>query len=713
MRNSRGTAGLQQPSQSGRAPAARSLAAVAGPGDDAVALWRDLLLRGAVIVLASLWIYSPTYHGDWLWDDDSLLTANPVVQSGTLAGLWKLWFNPDGADYFPLSYSALWAQWPFFGTNPTGYHAVTIVLHAIGALLLWRMLVVMRIPGAWLAGILFAVHPVCVETVGWVSEIKNTVSLPPFLLSAICFAKHDEAAQGSGRDTARRSTTYHALALGWFLVAMFAKTSMVMFPVVLLLHAWWRRGRITVRDLLAAAPFFLVSLILGLVTIHYQHGRAIGEEKMPVADLFTIAGFLSRTAVAGMAILFYLWKSIWPFQLLPIYPRWEVDPPQPWQLLPWPIMGAAAWWLWKRRGTAEAPTWERHTLFTLGFFLLMLLPILGFITISYMRITWVADHFLYLPLIGPIALLSAFAATWFATLQPRLKLPVIAATVTALVLLAGSSFRYAHVFAGEDPLWIHTLASNPDAWQAHNRLGARKFARGDVDGGLYHFENSTRLRPDLGETHNNLGTALMSKGRVDEALVQFRTAAELIPYMPQMQLNLSNALLQSGRLDESEKTLRKTVEQFPALPQGWNNLGFVQLKRGDFATAITSLRRACELQPEWPDVKANLQAALRAEAERLAREKKFAPAEAMYRELLKALPDDTQLLTNHGVTLYELGRKEEAIAAFRRVLAINPEAIEAKQSLAIATGTPIPPAAPLPDEQAPLPSTLAPPAGLR
>ena len=712
MRRNRGHADDVDPAKAGRRSLPGSVGTDAREGRLSTDQWLNLLLRAGVIVLATLWIYSPTYHGDWLWDDDALLTANPVVQSGTLAGLWKLWFNPDGADYFPLSYSALWAQWPFFGTDPTGYHAVTILLHAVGALLVWRLLVVMRIPGAWLAGLLFAIHPVCVETVAWVSEIKNTISLPPFLLAAICFAEHDAAAHDAPRPEAgRRSTAYHALAIGWFLVAMFAKTSMVMFPVVLLLHAWWRRGRIGVADLVASAPFFLVSFVLGMVTIHFQHGRAIGEERMPVADLFTLAGFLSRTAVAGMAILFYLWKSVCPTHLLPIYPRWEVDPPQPWQLLPWPIMAGAAWWLWSRRGTAGAPTPERHALFALGFFVLMLLPILGFITISYMRITWVADHFLYVPVIGPIALVSAFAASWFSSLRPRFQLPVVATAATVIVIVACAAFRYAHVFAGEDPLWTHTLASNPDAWQAHNRLGARKLSRGDIDGGLSHFENSTRLRPDLGETHNNLAAALMAKGRVDEALDQYRTAIGLMPKMPRLYFNHASALVSLGRLEEAEKVLRTLVERFPAAAQGWNNLGFVQFQRGDPATAIVSLRRGEKLDPKAADIKTNLRAALRAEAERLARDRKFGPAEGMYRELLQTAPDDVQLLTNHGVTLFELGRREEAIAAFRRAIAIDPDATEANESLAIAIGRPLPP--PPPQEQAPFPSTLAPPPGLR
>ena len=363
--------------------------------------WRDFLLHAAIIVLAGLWIYSPAYHGDWLWDDDQLLTANPVVQSGSLQGLGKLWFNPDGADFFPLSYTALWAQWPFFKNTPTGYHVTTIVLHVIGSLLLWALLHRMRVPGAWLSGLIFAIHPVAVESVAWVSETKNTLSLPLFLLSCLCWVVQDEEREGP------RRTWFYVLSIVFFLLAMLAKTSMVGLPVLLLLHAWWKRGTVTLQDVIRAAPFFLISIVLGIITIQYQHGRAIGAEKI------LVGGVASRIATAGMAILFYLAEIVWPVNLLPIYPRWEVDPPKAWQFLAWPVIAAAAAWIWANRGTADRPGWGRNVLFGLGFFLLMVLPVLGFVTISYMRITWVADHFNYLPMIGVIALIGAAATRWY------------------------------------------------------------------------------------------------------------------------------------------------------------------------------------------------------------------------------------------------------------------------------------------------------------
>ncbi|NDC64294.1 MAG: hypothetical protein EBZ59_10005, partial [Planctomycetia bacterium] len=491
---------------------------------------RTFLLQTAIIVLAGLWIYSPAYHGDWLWDDDQAVTANPVTQ-----GPWSfrdIWLAPPGADYFPLTATGFWLEWHAFGPNSTGYHVVNVVLHILGALAFWRLLHVMRLPGAWLGGLLFAIHPVCIESVAWVSELKNTLSQPLFLLSAMSFVTFGDAV-GEGTQRSPRAVRDYVLAVVFFLLAMLAKTSIVMYPLMILLYGWWRHGfridrpgivalalvggslALTLvpemfwmttmragnsswslfftaqavallgpissvaivlgmmrRERAAAAdgraatgladyavyslPFFWISLVLGLATCYFQWSRAIGQEAIPVG------GVASRIATAGMAILFYLWKTVWPFNLLTIYPRWEVDPPKLWQFLPWPVIFGVGGWLWSQRGSAESPTWQRHVIFVLGFFLLGLFPILGFITISYMRITWVADHFLYLPMISVIGLASTAAATWYARTRPA-EQPV--ALATAAILLAGlgySSFRYAHVWANEETLWPHTIAGHPD-----------------------------------------------------------------------------------------------------------------------------------------------------------------------------------------------------------------------------------------------------------
>jgi Flp pilus assembly protein TadD len=581
-----------------RIPIAASQARDIASSSTEASRWRDLLLHTAIIVLAGLWIYSPAYHGDWLWDDDQLLTQNPVVQSGSLQGLSKLWFNPDGADFFPLSYTALWAQWPFFKNQPTGYHVTTIVLHLIGSLLVWALLDRMRIPGAWLSGLIFAIHPVAVESVAWVSETKNTLSLPLFLLSCLCWVVQDDEPEGP------RRTRFYVLSIVCFLLAMLAKTSMVALPVVLLLHAWWKRGTVTLQDVIRTAPFFLISLVLGIITIQYQHGRAIGAEKI------LVGGVASRIATAGMAILFYLKQIVWPITLLPIYPRWEVDPPKVWQFLAWPVIAAAAAWLWANRGTADRPGWGRHALFGLGFFLLLVLPVLGFVTISYMRITWVADHFIYLPMIGVIALIGAAARRWYdhstASAQPL----ILAGGAVVLATCGLLSFRYANAWASEDALWTHTLKTNHDAWQAHNRLGAKKFSRGDVEGGYYHFSQSTRLRPDLGETHNNLGSALSAKGRLDEAIKEFAEACRLTPNVPAMRVNLANSLFQAGRFVDAGDAFRSMLEKEPNNAALLNNYAVTLYRQGKKDEAILQFRKALEINPTMKDAREGLSVAL-------------------------------------------------------------------------------------------------------
>jgi Flp pilus assembly protein TadD len=691
-------------------PIDRSASAI-GPADsDRAARWQDFIFKVAVIVLATLWIYSPAYHGDWLWDDDQSITANPTTQGPW--SFYKIWIAPSGADYFPLSATGFWIPWQLFGPRPnmpppqaeaalaavrTVYHAINIVLHILGSLAFWRLLTVMKLPGAWLGGLLFAIHPVCVESVAWVSELKNTLSQPLFFLACASFVQFDDD------DDPRRAFRHYAFAFLCFLFTMFAKTSLVTFPLVILAYGWWKHGfafdrpgvtalvsagaslgltvvpqmvwlvalrsgwsswplylicgaiallgplssfvlaarllkdgpdadeaaeerpRTLERYVLYSLPFFWISAVLGIATCYFQWSRAIGQEAIPVG------GVDSRIATTGMALLFYLWTTIWPFNLLTIYPRWEVDPPKLWQFLPWPLMIAAGWWLWGQRGTAEKPTWQRHVIFVLAYFVLMLLPVLGLITISYMRITWVADHFLYAPMISVLGLGAAAIASWYAKAKPDERPIALAAGAVLLAVLGYSSFRYAHVWANEESLWPHTIAGHPNpchtgcgCWQAHNRLGAKKFARGDVEGAHYHFQNSTRLRPDLGETHNNLGTTLSARAQMfaqrgdraaaeremTAAIEQFAEACRVTPHVPAIQVNLANALAAGGRFDEAAVKYRELLAREPNSPALINNYGVALYKSGKKDESIVQFRKALELAPNLKDAQESLAVAL-------------------------------------------------------------------------------------------------------
>jgi cytochrome c-type biogenesis protein CcmH/NrfG len=552
--------------------------------------WESVFVKAVVILLASLWIYSPVFDGDWLWDDDYLITANPVVQSPD--GLASFWVEPKTADYFPLTMSLLWLMWKWFGMDSSGYHVVSVLLHALGACLVWALLRTIGLRGAWLAGLIFAVHPIAVESVAWVSELKNTFSLPFFLLAGCFFVRFE--------DTRRR--VFYWAALVFFLAAMLAKSSAVMFPVVMLLYIWWRRDRIAWRDLWNAAPFFLVSLILGLVTLYFQHSRAIGNEPIP------IGGLDSRFAIAGMAIFFYLSKILWPALLLPIYPQWNANPPELIQFLPWSVLAGVLGVFWIRR-----KTWGRHALMGVGFYLITLLPVLGFVAMSYMRVGWVADHFIYIPMIGIVALGVGvgFRASDFAGEKWRLVFGAFAALVVGA--LAFWSHRYAGIWENEDKLWNYTLKHNWECWQAHNRIGAREFNRGNVDVALDHFREATRLRPDLAETQNNLGSAVLAKKDTKAAIQYFQEALRLSPDIVAIQSNLARALMLDQQPTAAAELYADLSQRYPQNAVFLCNLGVTLFQAGKKDEAIASFRRALEIDPELADARENLRAALEEE----------------------------------------------------------------------------------------------------
>ena len=300
--------------------------------------------QAALILLVGWWAFAPAFHGGWLWDDPLEITDNPELRD--LDGLRNAWFAPMTSDYFPLKTTVQWVLWRCWHDQPAGYHLTSAGLHLLSALLLWHLFKKLGIRLAWFGGLLFALHPVTVESVAWIAELKNTLSLPLLLLAMCAWIDYDN--QG------RRSD--HLRAVLFFLAAMLCKSAVVMFPAVLLLYAWWKRGRITWKDFKASAAFFAISLILGLVTVWFQSHRAINWVVIP------IGGFLSRLACAGLALSFYSAKAVLPARLIPIYPQWVVNPPAPVQFLPWLGLGAVGWVLWKNRTGwgRHAPVWRRQ-----------------------------------------------------------------------------------------------------------------------------------------------------------------------------------------------------------------------------------------------------------------------------------------------------------------------------------------------------------------
>jgi hypothetical protein len=483
-----------------------------------------LIPQVLIIVAAVFWIYWPALHGDWLWDDDYLISENTLVHDPE--GIWDIWLNPSTLiDYFPLTVSLEWLEWQIWPNDTLCYHLTNVILHAASALLIWYLLTKLGLRFAWLGGLIFAIHPIMVESVAWMAELKNTLSMPPFLLAICAWIDFDRL--GKWR--------YYCLALGLFVVAMLCKTSMVMFPVLILLYAWWKHDHIKLRDLQLAAPFFAISIIIGLTLIAFlRHG--VGEETIP------LGGLLSRLACGGLSLVFYFSKAVLPVDLSPIYPQWTVNPPAVWQFIPWVVFAAAAYWLWSKR-----QPWARGVLFAFAFFLINLAPFVGFHTISFMRFSWVMDHLLYLPIIGLLGLAVAALEKIDAQLDPVKRRCVMGLVAALAIIFTVGSHRYAKIYLNSEALWTYTIHQFPDAWPAHNDLGnalsnAHRLAAAEVQ-----YQEALRINPGYPEAHNNLGIILAQTGRMPEAAAQFQEALRLCPDLQSAQDNLAKVQVWMSR----------------------------------------------------------------------------------------------------------------------------------------------------------------------
>ena len=618
------------------------------------ALWhrRFLLLQASVIVLTGCWVFSPAIHGGWLWDDQAEILQNPDLRDSS--GICKIWVDPAGYDYLPLKTTVQWAQWQLWrDRSTTGYHLTSVGLHLLGALLVWRLLRKLGLRLAWLGGLLFAVHPVVVESVAWIAELKNTLSLPPLLLAMCAWLDYDE----------RRQWPDYLRALLLFLAAMLCKSSVVMLPGILLLHAWWKRGRIAWRDVKASAAFFVVSLVLGLVTVWFQQQRSIGTGDLPVG------GILSRLAGAGLAVSFYFSKCVLPVELLPVYPRWVVDPPSPLQFLPWLVLGAVLGWLWSRRAARG-----RHALLGAGFFLVNLVPVLGLVKMSYQYISWVADHFVYLPLIGVIGLAVAGAGE-MVDRQERSRRAYIFGTIAVVcVLLAVQSHRYAGVFRNEEALWTYTVQHNPQALVAQTNLAKVLVDAGRVPEGIAHYEAALRIDPRNPTAHANLGNVLIQSGRLAEGIAHEEAVVRLKPDYASAYSNLGNAYLQSGRLAEAIAHYEQALQLDPGNPVTHTNLGIALLQSGRVPEAIAQHEQALRLQPGFADAHLNLGNAL-------AQAGRKTEAIPHYQEAVRIRPDDAGAHYNLAYTLALTGRVAEARGHYEEALRIKPDFAEAHNNL--------------------------------
>src|SRR3989440_11317728 len=348
-----------------------------------------VLIFAVVLTAVTILAFRPAWHGGFLWDDDDYIIKNELLTAPD--GWQRIWFSLDSpSQYFTLTYSTFRIEHALWGLNTTGYHWVNLLLHVGNALLVWAVLARLRVPGSWLAAAIFALHPVQVESVAWITERKNVLMGFFFLLPLLgWFAFVGERT--------RRRWIFYCLALIFYVLALSAKATACTLPAALFLILWLQNKPITMRRLIQIVPFVILGSGMGLLAVWWERYHQ-GTNRA----VFTFLGPIERILVASRAVWFYLSKIFWPSNLTFIYPRWNISPADSLDYA-WLLAGIAAcvamYFLRRHFG--------RSVEVAAAFFVATLSPVLGFIMLFTLRYTFVADHYQYLACIGPIALASA------------------------------------------------------------------------------------------------------------------------------------------------------------------------------------------------------------------------------------------------------------------------------------------------------------------
>ncbi|MBI1292972.1 tetratricopeptide repeat protein [bacterium] len=547
---------------------------------------RAFCLYAIAVLVVVIVAFIPALKAGFIWDDDDHFTKNPYVADPN--GLVTIWTSAK-AIYYPLTLTTWWVMRRLVDLNPFPYHLITVLFHAANAVLLAGLLRRLAIPGALLAGLVFALHPMQVESVAWATELKNTQSGLFFFLAIHAFLSAEERLKGG-----RRWVPLFIASVLAGLCAILSKPSTVPLPGVLLVLAIWRHG-FSKGALARVVPFVLLALLSAAWTIYEQkhHSNAKGPEWE--------YGFLERLVIAGRAFWFYLGKFVAPRPLIFIYPRWEpaVTPAMlhlGWLLV---VLGTAALSLGCLYRKSAGLTGGLVAWLIYGG---LLVPVLGFFNIYFNRFSFVADHFAYLALIVPCAVVGAAVAFGIGKLEKELQRFGWAAACMIPLLLGAMSFQQSRLYNDEVTLWSETLKLNPSAWIAHNNLGFALTERGQFAEAMPHFEAAIRLKPNYEEAYNNLGYALLELERPADAIEPLRRATELRQPYPDALLNLANALAGIGDLDGASNVYTGVVANLPHDAIAHMNFGAILAMQGRYDEALSMMERARKLDPQNRDI---------------------------------------------------------------------------------------------------------------
>src|SRR6266480_1152781 len=544
--------------------------------------WFFCLILAVVTMLA----YQPAWNGGFIWDDDEYVTNNELLTAPD--GLRRIWFSLDApSQYFPLVYTTFRIEHALWGLDPFGYHCVNLLLHIANALLVWRLLARLKVPGAWLAGAIFALHPVQVESVAWITELKNVLMGFFFLLTLLAWIEFVD-------ERTKRPWRFYVLALILYVLALSSKTTACTLPAALLLILWLQKRPINWERILEIAPFFLLALGMGLVAIWWERHHQGTHVR------FVAPGPVERIVIASRAVWFYLGKLIWPSNLTFIYPRWNI------------ARGNALDYIWLLAGAGLCAVIYfvrryagRGVEVAAAFFVATLSPVIGFIMLFTFRYTFVADHYQYLASIGPIALASAGVATLAGAFKGSREL-IFGTALCVIATLAVLTWRQSAMYGDIETLWRTTLLRNPGCWMAYNNLGKTLYEANRIPEAMDLFKQALRMNPDNDAAYYNLGNALVQRGRTSQAIDEYERALRINPNFAEAHNNLGNALLLTGRTSEAIAQYEQALRIKPNFDEAHGNLGAALGQMGRISEAIEQVKAALRINPNYIDARNNL-----------------------------------------------------------------------------------------------------------
>jgi tetratricopeptide (TPR) repeat protein len=555
---------------------------------------RDLrpdVLICLLLAVGSFLLYLPSLSNLLIdWDDPEYVTANPVVQRGlTVEGVRWAFTTDKFANWLPVTWLSHMLDVELYGLDPAGHHATSAALHGVNAALLYCALLALtstspnpargeRLRAATVA-VLFAVHPLRVESVAWVAERKDVLCATFFFLVLICYAGY---CRYSGKKRGAAAALY-VLAVVCHALGLMSKTMLVTVPFLLLLLDFWPlvRLRLGVRRLLVEKlPFLMLTVISSAWTIVFQ--REGGT--MWAARRFTLA---ERAGNAVVSVPRYLAKTLWPTDLSPFYPHPGAWPA--WQVaasaaLVVAITAAVLWQLLRRPYLAVGWFW----------FLGMLVPVSGIVQVGLQAM---ADRYMYLPGIG-LLIVAVWGVSEFVERLPRLRPAVAALAGIVIVTWSVLTWRQQKHWATTFDLFQHALSIDPDNWLAHNMVGLVRWANGDDAAAIRHYEIATRLNLHYPDLFHNYAVSLQRLGQLEQAITQYQRALDLKPDIPVTQLALAMALTDAGRFAEAEPHFREAVRLVPHSPLGYVRWGEALLAQGRSAEAAEKFKQALRLAPD-------------------------------------------------------------------------------------------------------------------